>query len=187
MIALQSFDTWTITRLFGFLSFFFFTLSLAFGMISRMQLFKRNKGLLIAVHMSSAWAGLFSALIHMLILLIDTYKPFSLLEIFVPFQSSDNIVATTLGVFSFYFFLIVIVSSDLLIKSIKRTLWKKMHYLVFPAWIGMFIHGLWLGTDASETWASTFYAAAITSILLLVCFKLFEHRASPDKKKASLK
>lgn len=185
--ALQQLDTWTITRLFGFLSLFFFTLSLAFGVIARIKMFKRNKGLSIAIHMSSAWAGIFSVLIHMLILLIDTYKPFSLAGIFIPFQSTDNTLATTLGIFSFYFFLIVIISSDLLIKVLKRTLWKKIHYLVFPAWIGMFIHGLWLGTDTGELWALTFYAVVITSLLFLVCFKLLDHHSLSSKKKASLK
>lgn len=187
MTALQQLDTWTITRLFGFLSLFFFTLSLAFGMTARMQSFKRHKGLSIAIHMSSAWAGLFSVLIHMLILLLDTYKPFSLLAIFVPFQSSDNIVATTLGVFSFYFFLLVIMSSDLLIKRLKRMVWKKIHYLVFPAWLGIFMHGLLLGTDTGEPFATAIYAAALTSLLLLACFKLVERSSPSIKKKESLK
>jgi DMSO/TMAO reductase YedYZ heme-binding membrane subunit len=165
---LQLFDTWHLTRLFGFLAYFFFSMSLIFGMLSRLSAFKKKKGFFNLIHMSSSWAGLFSTLAHVLVLLINHYQPYTIVEIIIPFASHYETIASALGTISFFIFLIVLFTSDVLISKMKRSTWKWIHLMVFPAWVLMLLHGILMGTDSSTLWGIIVYG--VSAILILILF-----------------
>jgi methionine sulfoxide reductase heme-binding subunit len=171
---LQVFDTWHIIRLLGFLAYFFFSMSLVFGMLSRISAFKKKKGIFNLIHMSSSWAGLFSVLGHMLVLLIDHYQPYTILEIMVPFEAHYETLASALGTIAFFIFLIVLFTSDVLIAKMKRSTWKWIHLMVFPSWVLMLLHGVIIGTDSSTLWGAGVYGGSVIIIVLLFVAKAMD-------------
>jgi DMSO/TMAO reductase YedYZ heme-binding membrane subunit len=88
-----------------------------------------------------------TVIVHMLSLLFDKFIGFGLGDLFVPFHSSYHQFLVSLGIFSFYILMVVILSS-IFIRLQKPFLWRKIHYLVYPMFIIAFIHGLFLGTDS---------------------------------------
>lgn len=49
----------------------------------------------------------------------------------------------------------------------KRTLWKKVHLLVFPAWLLSLLHAIWIGTDIENTFVLLLYGVSATLIIFL--------------------
>lgn len=172
--SLQLFDTWHIIRLFGLLAYFFFSLSLVCGMLSRMSAPKKNKGLLSSIHMSSSWSGLFSTLAHVLVLLISHYQPYTIKEIIVPFTSHYQNLASAFGTLAFFIIIIVLFTSDVLIGKMNKSLWKWIHLTVFPAWLLMLLHGVMMGTDRRAWWSLSVYGASAFIILILFVAKAMD-------------
>ncbi|HEX6594919.1 MAG TPA: iron reductase [Bacillota bacterium] len=176
-------DNWMLIRLFGFLAFFLFTLSVFFGMASQLRICKKKIGLFMSIHLSAAWAGIFTLLVHMLLLLRDTFIPYTIGELIIPFQSSHEPIATALGIFAFYFLLIVMITSDFWMKRLGRKMWKKIHFLVFPSWLLMLIHSVWMGTDTSEPWAVAIYSSALALFVGFIFLRKMDQNALNRRKK----
>lgn len=178
------FSTWNMIRLSGFLALFFVTFSIGFGMMSKISWLKKKKALSHFIHLSSAWGSVLSLVFHLSLLVVDTYQPFTLKELLVPFQANYAPFATGLGTIAFYFIIIVYLSSDFGMKKLKRETWKKMHLLAIPAWIFAFIHGVMIGTDTATSWAITYYLVVFFSILLI---GLIRATQKPDEKPNKIK
>lgn len=183
----QLFSTWHVIRWMGLLAFFFFTMSLAFGMLGRFNRFRKNKGLFQLIHISSSWAGINACLIHMLILIIDHYRPYKVAAIFVPFVSGYMRAASALGIIAFYLFLVVLFTSDVLLGKMNRSMWKTAHLLVFPSWLLMLGHAVWMGADTSAWWGKTLYGTAVAVILTLFVFYLMEQRLNRKRQTVVIK
>lgn len=172
----ELFNSWHIIRWMGFMAFFFFTMSLAYGMLGRFKKFKKKKALFNWIHISSSWAGVLTVLVHMLTLLINHYQPYKVVEIFIPFASHYMRVASALGIIAFFLVLLVVFTSDVLMSKLKRTTWKTIHVLVFPSWLFMLAHSIWMGTDTRTWWGLAVYLGATAIVLTLFAFYLWEHR-----------
>lgn len=81
---------------------------------------------------------------HIFFLLIDKFVNYSLVQILVPFATNNTWL--TFGIIAFYFILIIIITSLTIMHSKKR-LWKLIHYLSYFAFILVFFHALYMGTD----------------------------------------
>jgi len=180
--------TWEFIRFFGLLAYFFFTLSIVFGMIQQMARKKTLKPLCFHIHMTSSWAGLFSVLVHMLLLLIDQYEPFAIPEILIPFLASYEPFLSGMGTLAFFLVLAVMITSDLVREKLKRSVWKKIHGLVFPAWLLMLAHGFFIGTDSANLFISLFYSLSFVIVPALFAYKKFasdvpaNNNALPNRK-----
>lgn len=160
-------NTWTFIRSSGFVAYFLLTLSLSFGLCSTLSSFKKNKALLQNLHQTSGWYGLLTIIFHMGLLLQDQYVPYRFQELFIPFTAKNEPLDSGLGTLSFYLFLLVIGSSDFLIKKLGIKRWKKLHLAVLPAWLLIVFHGLAIGTDSREPWALMIYACGSLLIIIL--------------------
>ncbi len=176
----EVFNTWVLIRLFGLLSYLFFTLSVSFGMLGQFRSLKAEKALLFQLHLSSAWAGLMAVLVHMLLLLIDSYQSYELVEILIPFTASYSPGLSGIGTIAFLLTLSVIFTSDTMVKLLGRPLWKKIHMLVFPAWLGMVIHGLFLGTDSSNGAVFWFYISSIFIVVVILLSAMMQQRKKQE-------
>ena len=107
------FSTWNMIRLSGFLALFFVTFSIGFGMMSKISWLKKKKALSHFIHLSSAWGSVLSLVFHLSLLLVDTYQPFTLKELLVPFAANYASLAAGLGTLAFYFIIIVYLASIL--------------------------------------------------------------------------
>lgn len=175
---IEFFSVWSLIRASGFLAYFFMTLALAFGLLNSLSIMKKKKAVLLIYHQTSGWFGLLTIVFHMTLIWKDTYVPYSLTELFIPFSAKNEPVFSALGTLSFYLFLLVIGTSDFFIKKLGRERWKKVHMAVIPAWIMMVVHGLAIGTDSLKPWALFIYAGGITLILVLVLLRFMESLVS---------
>lgn len=174
MELLEGINTWILIRYFGLLAYLFFTLSVVFGIIGSFQAFKKGKALLHHIHLSSSWLGLLSILIHMLLLLIDQYQPYTIKELLIPMAAAYKPILSGLGTISFFLFLLVMVTADLMVKLKKLPIWKKLHFLVFPSWLGMLFHGIFIGTDSFNAAIASFYAGSCIMVVCLVILRMMK-------------
>ena len=176
-------STWEWIRLLGFLSYFYFTVSIIFGLIRKTPSIKANKNLYFQIHHISGWLGLFAVLLHMILLIIDKFEPYRISEILIPFGADYKPNLSALGTIAFYLFLIVFFTSDFLIKKMGFSIWKKVHLLVLPAWIISLIHGIFIGTDSKNILVLLFYGGTVILVAIMLLIRIISEE---HKKKEAL-
>lgn len=164
--------TWELIRAAGLTSYFLLFVSVTFGLLFSIKAAKPKTNQLFQVtHQSAGWFSLLFGLFHGLLLYIDTYKPFSLVEIFIPFTAEEAPLLNGLGTISLYLMVLLFISGDLM-KKVGAKVWKKIHRMALPMVILLSIHGIMLGTDSSNGWAIILYASSLAIILSLLIVKL---------------
>ena len=93
------------------------------------------------LHNLTAYFVLLLIVLHPAVLLVRGSTHFGLADVLVPIQSPVQPKLNTVGAAAFYVLLIVIVTSLFRLRM-ARPLWRKLHYLVFPAFVLMFIHSV---------------------------------------------
>jgi predicted ferric reductase len=90
------------------------------------------------------WTAYFVLLLivgHPAVLLLRGSTHFGWGDVLLPIDSPVQPKLNTVGAASLYLLLIVIVTSLFRLRM-ARPLWRKLHYLVFPAFVLMFIHSV---------------------------------------------
>jgi methionine sulfoxide reductase heme-binding subunit len=105
-----------------------------------------------------------SVIAHLAFLLVDKFAKFTIIEVFVPFISTYKPVFLSLGIFGFYLLLLVIISSIFTISKFPKA-WRLLHYLPYPMFIILFIHGYFIGTD-TKIFAPVYLITALIVIIL---------------------
>jgi len=115
-------------------------------------------------------------LIHILTLLFDEFIGFSVADILIPFYSDYSPIYLSLGIIGFYLFTIITLTSIFLIVK-KYKFWRFLHYLTFPTFIMLFIHGVFIGTDTNLLPMQIMYwsTGIITGLAFL--YRLFKPQA----------
>lgn len=167
----MTFNTWELIRLFGLISYFYFTISIVFGLLRKTHTIQSKKNLLYQIHQSAGWFGFIALVVHMLLLIIDSYEPYSFAELMIPFISDYQPISSSIGTIAFYLFFIVIITSDLWIRKMKFAIWKWVHLAILPAWFMSLIHGLFIGTDTENPIILTFYVITIVSVSVTFSFR----------------
>lgn len=184
-MSLDLISSWNFIRLSGFLAYFLFTFSLVAGLMGRMTIMQKKKPLTLALHQSSGWAGFLTILFHMILLWKDQYVTYSLLELFLPFSARTAPILSALGTISFYLFLIIMATSDFFMKILGRNIWKRIHFLVIPAWVLMVFHGILIGTDSHQPWAAFLYGGGVILIITMLALRYIEMQLKPIGKKSN--
>ena len=107
-------------------------------------------------------AGLFIA-IHVAAIALDTYVPFSLTQLVVPFASSYRPLATGLGIVALELLLAVSVTNRLRSRLPYRV-WRRAHYATLAVWLLATVHGIMAGTDRDQTWLVWLYALTVALV-----------------------
>lgn len=93
------------------------------------------------LHNWTAYFVLLLIVLHPAVLLLGTSPHFTLAEVLLPVQSPVQPNLNTVGAISLYLLLVVIVTSIFRLRM-ARPLWRNLHYLVFPAFVLMFVHSM---------------------------------------------
>ena len=122
------------------------TANLWLGMLISMrysprQLWPHRRLNLFALHQWTAYAAISLTLTHPVVLLFLKEPRFRLFDILIPVQSPLQPKLNLAGAAALYLLLLVFVSS-LLRTRIGRPLWRRLHYLVFPAAALFFLHSI---------------------------------------------
>jgi sulfoxide reductase heme-binding subunit YedZ len=87
-------------------------------------------------------------LLHVIVLMVDQYLPFSIWQILLPFLDSYRPFWVGIGIISFY--IILLVTITFYIRSlIGMSAFRAIHILSLVSYLGATLHGLFAGTDGT--------------------------------------
>jgi predicted ferric reductase len=122
------------------------TLNLFLGLLialrySPLRLWPHRHINIFRLHNWTAYIVLLLIVLHPAALLLRASTPFGWRDVLLPIDSPAQPAINTIGAAGLYGLLIVIVTSFFRLR-LARPLWKKLHLLVFPAFVLMFIHSM---------------------------------------------
>lgn len=164
--------TWGLTRLFGITAYVMIFLGISLGILYSFPTIKGPlKAKIYRVHTILNNGGVLFALAHALILIIDTYMPFTWRGLLIPFAAKQNAFLNGIGTIALYGFLILVFTSDIR-KKLKRQLWHTIHIMAYPFFLIAFVHGYFLGTDSTNPIMGDFYFASIMIPTIMVIVRM---------------
>jgi methionine sulfoxide reductase heme-binding subunit len=108
--------------------------------------------------------------VHVLAIAADSFLPFSLTQLLVPFTSSYRPLWTGLGIAAAEI-LVALAITNHYRRRLPYAFWRKAHYLNFAVWAFASLHGLFGGTDRGATWLAILYAASVSTVLTLLVWR----------------
>ena len=122
------------------------TLNMVLGLLialrySPVRLWPHRRINIFRLHNWTAYFVLLLIILHPVVLLLGGSTHFGLADVLLPIQSPVQPKLNTVGAAAFYVLVIVIVTSLFRLRM-ARPLWRKLHCMVFPAFILMFIHSV---------------------------------------------
>ena len=108
--------------------------------------------------------------IHILAIAADSFLPFSLTQLLVPFTSSYRPLWTGLGIAATEL-LVALAITNHYRKRLPYRFWRKAHYLNFAVWGLASVHGLMSGTDRGTVWLAVLYGVSVASVVTLLVWR----------------
>jgi len=173
---------WLASRSAGVVALLAVSISVIIGLMMANGL-PRKPGMkrkLLAVHESTALAGLVAISVHGLTLLGDKFMHPSLTNIAVPFSMNYKTAFTGLGTIAFYLAAFLGLTFYLR-KSIGAKLWRKMHRATIVVWALAVVHTLGAGTDATQPWMEAILVVTGVPIVFLFLRRVLpqDNRGTP--------
>src|SRR5262249_30144330 len=108
--------------------------------------------------------------VHVGAIALDSFLPFSLTQLVVPFTASYRPISTGLGIFASELLLALAVTNHYR-KRLPYRYWRTAHYLNFAFWGAASVHGFFGGTDRGTLWLALLYAASVSAVLALLMWR----------------
>jgi predicted ferric reductase len=112
------------------------------------------------------------ALLHIIVLMLDRYLPFTLWQILLPFLNSYRPFWVGIGILSFYIILLVTITFYLR-SLIGMTTFRSIHILGLVGYLGATLHGLFAGTDGALPGMQIIYLGSGMVVALLTAHWLW--------------
>jgi sulfoxide reductase heme-binding subunit YedZ len=116
--------------------------------------------------------------VHILAIAADSFMPFSLTQLLVPFTSSYRPLWTGLGIAAAEI-LVALAITNRYRKRLPYSFWRKAHYLNFAVWGLASVHGLMSGTDRGTAWLAILYGLSVGSVVTLLVWRFSSSRRAP--------
>lgn len=173
--------TWVIIRASGIVAWLALTSVVAWGLAVR---YVRARGRPFSRALSlHRWLGtiaLLLVIVHMALLLVDTYEPFTIVEILVPMAATWKALAVALGTVAFWLML----PAWLLGRMRKRwgdKWFLRVHALAYAAWPLATAHYVLAGTDALALWSIALLVAGTAVVVVLLLAQTPRERTPVDR------
>ncbi len=165
--------TWELIRAAGLIAFGLLTLSVFMGVAVNARALDgvMKRAWANEVHGTAAVLGAVFIVLHVGLVLVDQYVPFSLAAAFVPLASSWRPWPVAAGIVSLYLATILLVSTYLRPAIGYRT-WRLIHYGGFLGWAAALLHGITAGSDAGVAWMQYMYLLAGGAVALVTIFRV---------------
>lgn len=149
---------WYISRAAGLMGYILFWLSTVWGFAISSKIFdsflERTFTYDFHEHLSLLSIGF--VLLHVIVLLWESYEPLSLTEVLIPFITAYRPFWVGIGIIAAY--LTILVTVTFYIRSwISMQAFRKIHYLSIAAYVGALFHSIYSGTDSTITWVQLLY------------------------------
>jgi sulfoxide reductase heme-binding subunit YedZ len=116
--------------------------------------------------------------IHVATIAIDSYLPFSVASLVIPFVASYRTLYTALGIVAAELLLALAVTNRYRDRLSYR-FWRRAHYLNLAVWSAATVHGLGSGTERSTPWLVASFAAGVTAVLGAGSWRALHRRIPP--------
>jgi methionine sulfoxide reductase heme-binding subunit len=108
--------------------------------------------------------------VHVLAIAADSFLPFSLTQLLVPFTSSYRPLWTGLGIAAAELLLALAITNHYR-RRVPYRFWRRAHYLNFAVWGFASLHGLMAGTDRGAAWLAILYGVSVATVLMLLLWR----------------
>jgi hypothetical protein len=108
--------------------------------------------------------------VHVLAIAADSFLPFSLTQLLVPFTSAYRPLWTGLGIAGAELLLALAITNHYR-RRLPYRFWRKAHYLNFAVWTFASLHGLMGGTDRGAAWLAIVYGVSVATVLMLILWR----------------
>ena len=164
---------WYITRTSGLVAYLLLWLSTVWGLAISSKLFDphllRNYTYDFHEFLSLLALGFLS--VHLSVLTLDHYLPFSVTQVLVPFTSTYRPLWVGIGVIAFYLTLLVTVTFYLR-RHIGVRAFRLIHGFSLVAYLGATLHAIYAGTDSPLLTTQVLYRGSFLSIVFLSAYWL---------------
>jgi sulfoxide reductase heme-binding subunit YedZ len=176
--------TWYITRAAGWVAYFLLWFSMVWGLAIPTKFFERVLSPTFAVdfHEYISLLALGFIALHVGVLMIDQYLPFTLVQILVPFMAPYRPFWVGLGVLGFYLTALV-TATFYLRKKIGQKMFKKIHVLSLAAYLGVVMHAFFAGSDSSLSAVQLIYFATFMVVVFLTAYWIVRGKQIKQEKR----
>ncbi|MGH3010035.1 MAG: ferric reductase-like transmembrane domain-containing protein [Gaiellaceae bacterium] len=108
--------------------------------------------------------------IHVATIAVDSFLPFSIVNLVVPFTATYRPIWTGLGIAAAEILLALAVTNHYR-KRLPYRFWRLAHYLNFAVWTLASVHGLMSGTDRGTWWLALIYGVCVASVVMLLVWR----------------
>jgi sulfoxide reductase heme-binding subunit YedZ len=108
--------------------------------------------------------------IHVATIAVDSFLPFSIVNLLVPFTASYRPLWTGLGIAAAELLLALAITNHYR-KRLRYSFWRKAHYVNFAVWTLASLHGVMSGTDRGVWWLALIYGVSIASVVALLVWR----------------
>jgi sulfoxide reductase heme-binding subunit YedZ len=115
--------------------------------------------------------------IHVLAIAVDSFLPFSLTQVLVPFMASYRPLWTGLGIAAAEL-LVALAITNHYRRRLPYRFWRRAHYLNFAVWTFASLHGLMGGTDRGAVWLAILYGLSVAAVLMLLLWRFLGGRVT---------
>ena len=174
--------TWILLRAAGIGAYVALFLSVAWGLLASASLTPRrvSKPAANLFHAAVASTGLALLGLHVVLLLVDRFVRFDVVDVLVPMASPYRPFAVALGVVAMYAMVAIIVTSWAR-KRVGSVWWRRMHLLAVPTFGMTMLHGLLSGTDSGQAWMLALYGTTSVIVTFLVVVRGLTARTRPAR------
>jgi len=177
---------WYVTRSAGIIAYLLLWFSTVWGLAVPSKLLTPvlEQTFTIDFHEFTSLLSIGFTLLHVFVLTIDRFLPYTPLQILVPFLSPYRPFWVGIGVLSFYITLLVTITFYLRSKIGVKT-FRSIHVLSLLGYLGVTLHGLYAGTDAPLAAMQLLYKGTALTVIFLTVYwlaqKYIQNREQREK------
>ncbi|MEP7003859.1 MAG: ferric reductase-like transmembrane domain-containing protein [Chloroflexota bacterium] len=164
---------WIAARATGLASYIALCLSILSGVALRTSVldFLAKNRQLRSLHDFTTWLWIPLGVAHIVTLVLDKTAQITLPDAFIPFQVSYAPLQIGLGTISLDIFVVVTLTSWLR-RRMDNRLWRWIHRSSYVAFLTLFLHAFWSGTDFDAPLISAVSWSAALGIGLLAVSRM---------------
>jgi methionine sulfoxide reductase heme-binding subunit len=164
--------TWYLARASGVVAYILLTVVVVVGvgLAGKVRLTWPRFAVVDVHRFGSILVGVFIA-VHAATLALDSYLPFSLPQLVLPFASHYRPLPTALGIVAMELFVAVAITNALRTRLPYRA-WRRAHYATLLVWLAATVHGLTAGSDRGSVWLDAIYFASIAAVLTALVVRI---------------
>lgn len=175
-------NVWVAIRAAGIGGYVALYLSVAWGLISTTGIVTKRIAKPSGNHFHAVIAatGLALVAVHLVLLTVHDFMPFSWLDLLVPAHAAYRPIAIAFGIASMYA-MVVVTASSWLRGRLSVKVWRAIHLLAVPTFVLALIHGVFAGTDTGRPWMLALYAGTGLSVVFLLLVRALTHGYRPPR------